>query len=76
MDSRVDSAGSDIKDLTDAIAAMDDRLKQKEESLRTMFTRYISSGEYMKNFGHMAASFMLCRIESAGPSTKCSSMWK
>src|SRR4051794_17800090 len=38
MDSRVDSAGSDIKDLTDAIAAMDDRLKQKEESLRTMFT--------------------------------------
>jgi flagellar hook-associated protein 2 len=38
MDSRVTSADSALRDLTDSIARMDDRLKQKEESLRTMFT--------------------------------------
>ena len=38
LDGRIDSAGTEITDLTDSIARMDDRLSQKEQSLRTMFT--------------------------------------
>ena len=43
---------------------------------RTKLIRYIGSGEYMKNFGDIAASRMSRRSRSAGRSTKCSSMWK
>jgi len=38
LDSREDSAASDIKMYTDSIASMDLRLQQKETALRTMFT--------------------------------------
>jgi flagellar capping protein FliD len=36
--SRIDAANSEIKDFTESIADMDDRLQRKQDQLRQMFT--------------------------------------
>jgi flagellar hook-associated protein 2 len=51
LQNSIDSAGSEVSDYTDSIAAMDERLSLKQQSLQTMFTNLEVSLNKVKSQG-------------------------
>jgi flagellar hook-associated protein 2 len=65
MQNSIDSAGSEISDLKDSIAAMDERLALKQQSLQTMFTNLEVNLQKVKSQG----SDLLAQLGTTSTST-------